>query len=190
MYVKKNDLAIRKMAASNRKTASRGGLPLMGRSGGKSRRLFAGLGRCRDRRGLCALEYRVAAGGTNVEHGQANRREHKDDRRPSGEPRQYVGRGARTKGGLRTLAAEGACQVGRTALLEENNADQEEAHNHVQDDDEVERNLHFLSCFPCLANCCRQEYLWCGRGDLNPYAFWAPAPQAGASANFATSARE
>jgi hypothetical protein len=29
---------------------------------------------------------------------------------------------------------------------------------------------------------------WCGRGDLNPYAFWAPAPQAGASANFATSA--
>jgi hypothetical protein len=29
---------------------------------------------------------------------------------------------------------------------------------------------------------------WCGGGDLNPYALWALAPQASASANFATSA--
>jgi hypothetical protein len=28
----------------------------------------------------------------------------------------------------------------------------------------------------------------CGRRDLNPHAFWAPPPQDGASANFATSA--
>src|SRR5271169_5238021 len=30
---------------------------------------------------------------------------------------------------------------------------------------------------------------WCGRGDLNPHAFWAPPPQDGVSANFTTSAR-
>src|SRR5664279_4016905 len=29
---------------------------------------------------------------------------------------------------------------------------------------------------------------WCGRGDLNPHAFWAPPPQDGVSANFTTSA--
>ena len=35
----------------------------------------------------------------------------------------------------------------------------------------------------------QENLFWCGGGDLNPYALWAPAPQAGASANFATSAR-
>src|SRR4051794_34968522 len=29
---------------------------------------------------------------------------------------------------------------------------------------------------------------WCGRGDLNPHAFWAPPPQDGVSASSTTSA--
>src|ERR1035441_10460757 len=33
-----------------------------------------------------------------------------------------------------------------------------------------------------------QAESWCGRGDLNPHAFWAPPPQDGVSANFTTSA--
>src|SRR6185437_17145659 len=34
-----------------------------------------------------------------------------------------------------------------------------------------------------------EDSVWCGRGDLNPHAFWAPPPQDGVSANFTTSAR-
>src|SRR5882757_11385599 len=33
-----------------------------------------------------------------------------------------------------------------------------------------------------------EDSVWCGRGDLNPHAFWAPPPQDGVSANFTTSA--
>jgi hypothetical protein len=33
-----------------------------------------------------------------------------------------------------------------------------------------------------------ERSILCGRRDLNPHAFWAPPPQDGASANFATSA--
>jgi len=50
---------------------------------------------------------------------------------------------------LRTLTAECASEIGRAALLEQDDADQKEAHDHVQDNNEVEENLHFLSCFPC-----------------------------------------
>jgi hypothetical protein len=51
---------------------------------------------------------------------------------------------------LRTLAAEGASQVGRAALLQQDDTDQEEAHEYVQGDNKVKENLHFLSCFPCM----------------------------------------
>ena len=124
-----------------------------------------------------------------VEDGQADGGEHEDDRRPGGEPGEHIGRGAGTEGGLRTLAAEGACQVGRAALLQEDDADEKEAHNDVQDDDEVEKNLHFPAAFQRLPAVAGQKNLWCGGGDLNPYALWASAPQAGVSANFTTSAQ-
>ncbi len=80
--------------------------------------------------------------GAHVEDGERERRDHEDDRRPGGEPGEHVGCGARAEGGLRTLAAEGAGEVGRAALLEENDSDEEQAHDDVDDDDEVEENLH------------------------------------------------
>src|ERR1035441_1170455 len=110
--------------------------------------LLAGFGGCGYRRGLRVLQHRVRDGGALVEDGQTEGGEHEDDRRPGGEPGEHVGRGAGAEGGLRTLAAEGACQVGRAALLQEDNADEKEAHKHVQDNHKVEKDLHFLSCFP------------------------------------------
>jgi hypothetical protein len=35
----------------------------------------------------------------------------------------------------------------------------------------------------------REYFIWCGRGDLNPHAFWAPPPQDGVSASSTTSAK-
>jgi hypothetical protein len=43
---------------------------------------------------------------------------------------------------LRTLAAEGAGKISRAALLQQDNANQEETHDHVQDNHKVEENLH------------------------------------------------
>ena len=123
----------------------------------------------------------------HVKNGEAERGDHKDDCRPRGEPGEPVGRGTGTEGGLRALSAECAGEVGRAALLDEDDSDEKQAHDDVDGDNEVQENLHVLSCFP-TARSVRARNLWCGGGDLNPYAFWAPAPQAGASANFATSA--
>jgi hypothetical protein len=123
------------------KTGRPDGLPVVDpiEEGG---RLLAWFGRRRNRSGLCAGENRVGARGADVEHGQAEGGDHEDDRRPGGEPGEHVGRGARAESGLRTLAAKGACQIGRTALLKQNDADKEQADDHMNDDDEVKKNLH------------------------------------------------
>ena len=71
--------------------------------------------------------------------GEGDRGDHEDDRRPSGELGEDVGCSAGTKGGLRTLATESASEIGRFALLKEDNADEEEADDNVQDQ---EKNKH------------------------------------------------
>src|ERR1019366_3806966 len=124
---------------------------------------------------------------THVENRQADRSHHEDHSRPGGEAGEHIGGGAGAKGGLRALSAEGAGEVSRTALLQQNDTNEEQAHNHMKNDDEVEKNLHSMLLSES-ARSIRARSLWCGGGDLNPYALWAPAPQAGASANFATSA--
>ena len=149
--------------------------------------LLSGFSWCRNGRCLGARKHRMRAAGANVEDSQADRSDHEDDCRPGGEAGQHIRCGTGAKSGLRSLAAKRACEVSRTALLEEHNSDKKQAHEDVHGDDEVEKNLHFLSCFLTLARLVRRR-IWCGGGDLNPYALWAPAPQAGASANFATSA--
>jgi hypothetical protein len=46
------------------------------------------------------------------------------------------------------LTSECACQVCRSALLKEDDSDQKEAHNDVHDDDDVEKDIHFLPSNP------------------------------------------
>ena len=112
----------------------------------------------------------MRAVGPLIKNGEGDRGDHEDDRRPGSKPREHVCRCAGAEGCLRALAAEGACEVGRAALLKEHYANEKQAHNNVKYDDKNEKNLHFLSCFPCLPTNFGAGDSWCGGGDLNPYA--------------------
>lgn len=74
----------------------------------------------------------------HVEDSEGQGCDHEDHSRPRGEPCEYVGCRAGTEGCLRTLAAEGAGQIGRTALLDKNHSDEEEANNHVDDNNKIQ----------------------------------------------------
>ena len=102
----------------------------------------------------------MRAGGTLVEDGEADGGDHKDDRRPCGEAGEHIGRGAGAEGGLRTLSAEGAGEIGRAALLEQDDPDEENAHQHMRNDDDVEKNLHNRNCFPSLARLTRRRRIF------------------------------
>jgi hypothetical protein len=109
--------------------------------------LLAGLGGGGDWGRFGAIEHGVRATGALIEDNQAEGSAHEDDGGPGGEPGKDVGRGAGSEGGLRALTAEGACEIGRAALLQQDDADQKEAHNDVEDDNENQNNLHFPICF-------------------------------------------
>jgi hypothetical protein len=80
----------------------------------------------------------VVAAVAREQDRQANGKEHEEDRCPGRELGQQVGRTARTEGGLRTLAAEGTGQIGRLALLEQNDPDEEEANDDMDEDEKVD----------------------------------------------------
>jgi hypothetical protein len=90
------------------------------------------------RRGLgsgCAFyagENRVVAAGTREHDGEGDRGDHEDDGGPGGELGEEVGCSARAEGCLRTLTAEGSGEVGGFALLEEDDANDEERNDNVQ----------------------------------------------------------
>src|ERR1700722_15713063 len=90
---------------------------------------------------LCAGEDGVVAAGAGEQNGEANRGEHEDDGRVGGELGEEVGCAAWAEGCLRTLAAEGSCEVGGLALLEEDDADDEERDNDVEDNDYIEHRV-------------------------------------------------
>ncbi len=144
---------------------------------------------CRGRGRLRIVEHRVAViGSAHIHHGERERRAHKDHSGPCGEAGEHVGCGAGTEGCLRALAAESACEIGGTALLEEHHSNQKKADDDVHDDDEVEENLHCFSCFPGLIRWTESANSLVRRRGLEPLCLAALAPQASASANFATSA--
>ena len=84
--------------------------------------------------------------------------------------------GAWAERSLRALAAEGAGQICRLALLQQDDANEKETNDDVHNDNEPEDNLHSKATFfrdPAdLARAARagREKSWCGGGDLNPYA--------------------
>jgi hypothetical protein len=77
----------------------------------------------------------VAAAGAGEQNGEANGGEHEDDGRVRGELGEEVGCAARAKGCLRALTAEGSGEIGGFALLEEDDADDEERDNNVENND-------------------------------------------------------
>ena len=75
--------------------------------------------------------------------GEADGGEHEEDGRVGGELGEEVGCATGPEGRLRALAAEGTGEVGGLALLEEDDADDEERDDNVQDD---EKNDHRGAC--------------------------------------------
>src|ERR1700722_16155853 len=73
-----------------------------------------------------AREDRMVAASASEHDSEANRGKHEDDRGVGGELGEKVGCPTRAEGRLRTLAAKGSGEVGRFALLQEHNADDEE----------------------------------------------------------------
>ncbi len=84
-------------------------------------------------RGGVTGEDGVVAAGAGEQDGEADGGEHEDDRGPGGELGEEIGCSARSEGGLRSLAAEGSGEVGGLALLEQDDADEEERDDNVQD---------------------------------------------------------
>jgi hypothetical protein len=117
---------------------------------GNETELLARLGRGADGGWLGAFKHRVRTSTAHIENDQRDGSAHENDSRPCGEPSENVGGSAGAEGSLRTLSAEGTGEVSRTALLEQDNTDQKEAHNDVHNDHEVEEDIHFLSGFPSL----------------------------------------
>ena len=77
--------------------------------------------------------------GAGEQDGEADGGEHEEDGRPCGELGEEIGCSAGSKGGLRSLAAEGSGEVGGLALLEQNDTDEEQRDDNVQDN---EKNDH------------------------------------------------
>ena len=86
-----------------------------------------------------AGEDRVVAAGAREQDGEADGGEHEADSGVGGEFGEQVRGAARTECCLRSLAAEGTGEIGRLALLEQDDADEEERDDNVQDN---EKNDH------------------------------------------------
>ena len=128
----------------------------------------------------------VVAAGAGEKDGEADGGEHEDDGGVGGQFGEEVGCATGAEGGLRALAAEGSGEVGGFALLEEDDANDEERDDDVKSDEKTDQHS---ACN--LLDPERKPEKMCGlvrRRGLEPLCLAALAPQASASANFATSA--
>jgi len=127
---------------------------------------------------LASGEDGVFAVGACEQNGERDGDYHEEYRAPGGELGKKIGGATRAECRLRTLAAECTGEVGGLALLQENDADQEQTDDDVNDNKEDDHR----DCFGTSKNwdaavqrAVRPEYPaesldWCGGGDLNPYA--------------------
>ena len=112
-----------------------------------------------------------------------HRQRHGSNRKQDGCPRRHlceqVGGSTWSKGGLRTLPAECASQVGTLTGLQQDNSDQNETNNNVQDGEKRDHCIHFryekTYCARTRRTATSRKTIftknhWCGRGDLNPHA--------------------
>jgi hypothetical protein len=77
----------------------------------------------------------AVAARAGEQNGEANGGEHEDDGRVGGEFGEEVRCATRAERCLRTLTAKGSGEIGRLALLEKDDADDEERDSDVEDND-------------------------------------------------------
>jgi hypothetical protein len=90
--------------------------------------------------GLGAGEDGVVAAGAREKDGETDGGEHEDDRGVGGELGEEVGRAARAEGRLGALTAEGSGEVGGLALLEEDDANDEERDDDVKGNEKTDQH--------------------------------------------------
>jgi hypothetical protein len=90
--------------------------------------------------GLDAGEDGAVGAGAREEDGEADGAEHEDDGGVGGQLGEEVSCAARAEGCLRTLAAEGSGEVGGFALLEEDDANDEERDDDVKRDEKTDQH--------------------------------------------------
>ena len=74
----------------------------------------------------------MVAAGAREQDGKADGGNHEDDGGPGGELGEEVSCSARAEGCLRSLTAEGSGEVGGFALLEEDDANDEQRNDNVE----------------------------------------------------------
>src|SRR5882757_3477949 len=82
----------------------------------------------------------VVGAGAREEDGEANGAEHEDDGGVGGQLGEKVGCAARAEGRLGALTAEGSGEVGRFALLKEDDADDEERDDDVKSNEKTDQH--------------------------------------------------
>ena len=105
-----------------------------------SLRLLLGGGRLGGWRALYAGEDGAVGSGAREQDREADGAEHEDDGGVGGQLGEEVGCAARAEGGLRALAAEGSGEVGGLALLEEDDANNEERDDDVKGDEKTDQH--------------------------------------------------
>jgi hypothetical protein len=101
---------------------------------GVARKLLAGF--CRSG-GSCSFENGVRSVAARHKDGESDGGAGEEDCRPGRKACEQVGRAARPKGGLRSLATESTGEVRALALLQQDYANQEERDDDVQQDYET-----------------------------------------------------
>ena len=125
------------------------------------------------------MQHGVSISSTRDQHRQRHGSNRKQDGCPGRHLCEQVGGSAWSKGGLRTLPAECASQVGTLTGLQQDNSDQNETNNNVQDGEKRDHCIHFryekTYCARTRRTATSRKTIftknhWCGRGDLNPHA--------------------
>ena len=88
--------------------------------------------------GGVAGEDRVVGVGAGEHDGEADGGEHEEDGGPGGELGEEVGGAAGAEGGLGALTTECSGEIGRFALLEKDDSDEEEGDDDVEDNYEID----------------------------------------------------
>ncbi len=110
----------------------------------------------------------MVGAGAREEDGEADGAEHEDDGGVGGQLGEKVGCAARAEGRLGALTAEGSGEVGRFALLKEDDADDEERDDDVKSDEKTDQHN---TCNPLGSGRNRRNCVdWCRARELNSYA--------------------
>ena len=102
--------------------------------------LLLGGGRLGGGGGLGAGEDGAVCAGAREQNGEADGAEHEDDGGVGRQLGEEVGCAAGAEGGLRALAAEGSGEVSGFALLEEDDANDEERDDDVKSDEKTDQH--------------------------------------------------